>query len=191
MRDASSRRRWIGLAELVGLVGLVIAALGLWNSWMDRRDNRAAQTAAEMADARAQGRVDLVGTPRDKGRELLLRDPRHDLQDVTITFPSALGITAQRPLADAVIVADPLRDALLSGNDHHTGRLPVLITTRVVDGDAARTVVATYDLVWTTQHHFPLGGRSLRLDALRLHARGGTQASLDSLWSRERTARAS
>lgn len=181
-----SRRRWVSLAELVALVGLVIAALGLWNSWIDRRDGRAAQAAAQVANAKVEGRVDLIATPRDGGRELLLKDPRHDIQDVTIAFPSALGVTAQRPLADPVILADPLRDPLLSGNQRRAGRLPVLITTRVIDGDTARTMSAIYDLVWTARRHFPIGGRLLRLDAMRLRQRGGTPAMLDALWAHER-----
>lgn len=188
---AKTRRRWINLAELVALLGLVIAALGLWNSWQDRRDAHDARTQAEAANARDQSRVDLTATPRDGGRELLLKDPRHDIQDVTIAFPSALGVTAQRPLADPVITADPLRDALLKGNDHHAGRLPVLVTTRVVDGDSGHSVAAIYDVVWTTKRGMlGLGGRGLSLNAIRLVRRGGTQAGLDSLWAREKATRA-
>ena len=188
---ATTRRRWLNLAELVALIGLVIAALGLWNSWMDRRDAHDARTQTEVANARDQSRVDLAGKPRDGGRELLLSDPKHDIQDVTIAFPSALGITAQRPLTDPVITADPLRDALLKGNGHHAGRLPVLVTTRVVDGDAGRKVVAIYDVVWTTKRGLMgLGGRGLSLNALRLDRRGGTQATLDALWAREKATRA-
>lgn len=182
---AAGRRRWIGIAELVALVGVVIAALGLWNSWVDRRDAHAARVATEAANARDQGRVDLTATPRDGGRELLLRDPRHDIQDVTIAFPGALGVTAQRPLADPVIDADPLRDALLKDNGHRAGRLPVLVTTRVVDGDAAHSVASIYDLVWTSEQRL-LRGRLLRLDAIRLYRRNGTQAALDALWTREK-----
>lgn len=186
---ASSRRRWLSIAELVALIGVVVAGLGVWNSWQERRETRSAQAAVAVAGSREQSRVDLTGVPRADGRELLLKDPRHDIQDVTIAFPSALGITAQRPLADAVILAEPLRDALLDGNDHHAGRLPVLVTTRVVDGDAARTATAIYDLVWTTAKPL-LRGRALRLDTLRLHSRGGSQAALDALWGREKAARA-
>lgn len=187
---AARRRRWLSLAELVALIGLVIGALGLWNSWVDRRDARSARAAAEAANAKDHGRVDLTASPRDGGRELLLHDARHDIQDVTIAFPAALGITAQRPLADPVIDADPLRDPLLKDNDHHQGRLPVLVTTRIVDGDAAHSVTAIYDLVWTSERRM-LRGRLLRLDALRLDRRGGSQAALDALWNREKAGRAS
>ena len=186
---AARRRRWLSFAELVALVGLVIAALGLWNSWADRRDARSARTETEAANAKDQGRVDLTATPRDGGRELLLKDPHHDIQDLMIAFPGALGVTAQRPLADPVITADPLRDALLKGNDHHEGRLPVLVTTRIVEDDAARRVTAIYDLVWTSERRM-LRGRLLRLDGLRLDRRGGSQAILDALWAREKAVRA-
>jgi hypothetical protein len=188
---AATRRRRINIAELVALIGVVIAALGLWNSWADRRDAQQARMASETATQRDQGRVDLTGTPRKDGDELVLKDARHDLQDVTISFPGALGVTAQRPLADPVIAAEPLRNALLKDNDHHAGRLPVLVTTRIVDGDAARNVTAIYDLVWVTKRPtFGIGHRSLRLDGLRLNRRGGSQAALDALWAREKATRA-
>ncbi len=179
------RLRWLNIAEIVALVGVAIAGLTLWNSWVDRRDGRAERAATEAASARAEARGDLFVTPRMDG--LLLRDPRHDLQDVTVAFPAALGVAAQRPLADPVILAEPLRDALLKGNDAHAGRLPVLVTTRFVDDDASRSVTATYDLIWTARKGMPLvGGRSLRLEALRLHRRGGTQAVLDALWAKDK-----
>ena len=188
MADAR-RRRWLPLAELVGLLGVVIAALGLWTSWSDRRADTAARAAAEASVARVQGRVDLVATPRRDGRELLLRDPRHELQDVVIAFPRALGVTPQHPLADPVIDAEPLRDALLKDNDARGGRVPVLVTTRVLVGDAARTATMMYDLVWVTESRF-LRGRSLKLVALRLRQRGGSQASVDAAWAKVKPARA-
>lgn len=185
--DTAARRRWLTIAELLALAGVLIAALGLWNSWQDRRDSQAVRAATEAVNARADGRVDLIATPRDGGRELLLRDPRHDIQDVTIAFPRALGITAQHPLADPVIDGDPVRDALLDGTDARARRLPVLVTTRVVEGDAARTAGAIYDVVWTAERRF-LRGRTLKLAGLRLNRRGGDQAMLDALWTRRNPA---
>ena len=176
----AQRRRWITVAELVGLLGVVIAGLGLWSGWSERRQDAAERQAAQVSSAREQGRVDLIATPRDDGRSLLLRDPRHELQDVTVAFPAALKLAAQHPPADPVIEAEPLRDALLQGSAHQ-GRVPVLVTTRVLVGDAPRTAVAVYDLVWTSEGRF-LRGRALRLTALKLHRRGGTQAMVDSLW---------
>ena len=182
--DRAARRRWLSIAELVGLIGVVIAGLGLWTNWSDRRADSAARTAAEASSAREQGRLDLVATPRDGGRSLLLRDPRHELQDVTIAFPKALGLSPQHPAADPVIDADPIRDALFKGNDAHAGRLPVLVTTRVLVGDAPRVTSATYDLVWTSESRL-LRGRTLRLTGLRLRQRGGTQGSVDAAWTRQ------
>ncbi|WP_174292966.1 hypothetical protein [Sphingomonas bacterium] len=187
---AASRRRWISIAELVALIGVVIAALGLWNSWTDRRESRAARAAMDMAGARERGRVDLTGTARSGG-ELLLADPRHDIQDVTIAFPSVLRVSTQHPLTDPVIDAEPLRDALLKGNHHHAGRLPVLVTTRIVDGDAAHSASSIYDVVWLAERPLAgLGKRRLRLESLRLHQHGGDQRALDALWAREAATRA-
>jgi hypothetical protein len=181
------RRRVPNVAEIVGLLGVVVAALGLWANWSAKRADTAAKAAAAAADARASGRVDLVATPRKDGAELLLADPRHGIQEVTIAFPKALGVATQHPAADPVIIAEPLRDPLLKGNDDHAGRLPVLVTTRFVDGDVGRSVAETFDLVWTTRKPL-IGGRSLHLDGLRLRQRSGSQAGIDALWAAKKRA---
>ncbi len=184
----ATRRRWINLAELVAVAGVIIAALGLYVSWSDRRESAADKAATVAADAREKGRLDLTATA--DGKEVLrLADAKHDLTDVTIAFPTALGVSAQRPTGDPVIEAKPFAEKLLKltdgGADDRSGRLPVLVTASYVDGDATRTARDLYDVVWRTQGRL-LRGRALELTGLRLRQRGGNQAALDAAWGREK-----
>lgn len=183
----ATRRRWINLAELVAVAGVIIAALGLYVSWSDRRESAADKAIATASEAQERGRLDLTATA--DGDTLRLTDARHDLTDVTIAFPKALGVAAQRPAGDPAIDGKPIAQPLLKltdgGTDDRSGRLPVLIAASYIDGDAPRTARGIYDLVWRTRGRL-LRGRALELTGLRLRQRGGTQAALDAAWAREK-----
>lgn len=185
--ETRRRRRWINLAEFIGVAGLIIAALGLYNNWADRRDFAAEKQAAAASESKARARLDLTAKVED-GRRVVLTDPRYELQDVTITFPSALKLAKREPAAAAVIERDWFEDALLKatdgGADEREGRLPVLLRATYLDGDARRSASAVVDVVWRTEGHV-LTGRTLRIEAARLRERGGSQARIDALWARE------
>jgi hypothetical protein len=184
---AATRRRWVSLAEVLAVVGVVIAALTLWINWSDRRADVAAKTAVATSDARDRSRVDLVGTVERGGKSLALKDPRHDVQDAAIVFPKALGVATQHPVGDPAIDADWFADALLTLTDGkadaRTGRLPVLVSVTYWDGDVSRSSSAIYDIVWRTEGRF-LRGRALRIEGWKLRQRGGSQAALDAAWVR-------
>jgi hypothetical protein len=188
---AATRRRWVTLAEVVALTGVVIAALSLWQGWSERRAERAETAASSAAAAKERGRVDLTATVRDDGRELLLSDARHALSEATVTWPSALAREVQRPPADPVVAVEPVEDALLKatdgGADDRSGRAPALITVSFIDGDIRRTASGLYDVIWRTEGRV-LRGRSLRFEGLRLRERGGTVQRLDAIWAREKPA---
>ena len=186
--DRAERRRWLTVAELVAVAGVVIAGLTWYTGWSDRRADEDARRSAATSTARERARIDLKATVADDGRTLTLADPRHDLQDLVVTFPRALGVSPQRPVETA-IDADWFADKLLAltdgGTDERTGRLPVLLGVRFWDGDASRTASGLYDVVWRTEGRI-LRGRTLRLEGLRLRERGGDQARLDAAWAREK-----
>ncbi|HEX8554928.1 MAG TPA: hypothetical protein VF695_09495, partial [Sphingomonas sp.] len=135
---AATRRRWITLAEIVAVAGVLIGAVGLWINWSDRRAEDARTAAAAQGEARERARLDITGEVRD-GRAILLKDERHDIQSARFAFPAALGVGAQAPPGDPVIEAEWIEEALLKasdgGEDDRTGRLPVLATLRYWDGD--------------------------------------------------------
>lgn len=181
--QARTRRRWITLAELVAVAGVVIAALTLYLNVSDRRADEAARAAAAQKDAAAQSRVALTGTVDDAS--VTLKDPRHDITDTTILFPKALGVGKQAPVEpriDADMFRKPLLKLTDGGPDTRTGRLPVLITTRYWDGDATRSARGLYDIIWRT-HGRRFFGRALTIEGFRLRQTGGDAAALESAWA--------
>lgn len=188
--EQAARRRWVTLAELIAVAGVLIAALTLWSNWSDRRADVAARQAETTKEARERARIDLTATVQGGGETLSLRDEKHDVQDLAVAFPRALGVQPQRP-AELVLRADwfaaPLLKLTDGGVDERTGRLPVLLTVRYWDGDTVRTATAIYDVIWRTEGRM-LRGRTLTLESLRLRERGGDQARLDAIWEGEKPA---
>lgn len=188
---AATRRRWVTLAEVVAVAGVLIAALTLWTNWSEHRADEADKIAAQSSAARERSRIELSAIVQDGGDTLLLKDARHDLQDVTITFPRALGVSPQRPPAEPVIDASwfsaPLLKLTDGGSDDRAGRLPVLVSARYFDGDTTRSASGIYDVIWKTEGRM-LRGRALKLEGLRVRQRGGDQAKLDAIWAREKPA---
>ncbi len=187
--EQATRRRWVTLAEVVAVAGVVIAALTLWSNWSDRRADEAAKVAERTAEKSERSRIDLTGTVEDGGRRLALKDEKHDLQDLVVAFPRALGIGAQQPVSDVAILTNwfeaPLLKLTDGGADEREGRLPVLVTVRYWDGDAQRSSTGVYNLIWRTEGRL-LRGRTVKLEGLRLRQRGGGQAQVDALWAKEK-----
>ena len=188
---AATRRRWVTLAEVVAVAGVLIAALTLWTNWSEHRADEADKIAAQSSAARERSRIELSAIVQDGGDTLLLKDARHDLQDVTITFPRALGVSPQRPPAEPVIegawFSAPLLTLTDGGSDDRAGRLPVLVSVQDFDGDTSRSASGIYDVIWKTEGRM-LRGRALKLEGLRVRQRGGDQAKLDAIWAREKPA---
>lgn len=189
---AATRRRWVTLAEVVAVMGVLIAALTWWQGWSDRRADKAEKAASAVVQAKERGRVDLSATVREGGRELLLADASHEISEATVTWPSALSSEVERPPADPIVAVAPVEDALLKatdgGADDRSGRVPALITVTFLDGDARRTATGLYDVIWRTQGRV-LRGRRLRFEGLRLRERGGVPRRLDAIWAREKPAK--
>lgn len=182
---AATRRRWVTLAEVLAVAGVVIAALGLYNSWSERRASEVEKVAAQTDEAHARRRVDLTATVADSGQTLELKDATHDITDLRIVFPRKLGVPAQTPVeptVDAGWFDDAILKATDGGADDRTGRLPVLVTARYLDGDAQRSATAIYDIVWRTEGRL-LRGRTLKMEGFRIRERGGSQARIDGMWT--------
>jgi len=188
---AATRRRWLTLAEVVAIAGVIIAGLTLWNNWQGREADQAArraQQASEASTAHASALVTLHATSRDDGARLVLTDPAHTIQSIEVRFPSTLGVSPQTSTLDPAIEADWFEDALMKAiadgpADQH-GRLPVLITADYWDGGEHRSDSAIYDIVWET-HGRLLRGRALRLKGIVLERRhGATQAAVDARWAK-------
>ncbi|THD36624.1 MAG: hypothetical protein E7773_06335 [Sphingomonas sp.] len=181
---AATRRRWINLGEFVAVAGLIIAAVSLWMTWHDRKadeaDKQAEKTAAAQSEARYAVRSSL------HGKDIVITaDDRHTLGDISVTFPSDLGVAPQTS-ATQTIPAGWYEKALLKatdgGADSQTGKLPVLLTVHYMDDDTPLSTTGVFDIVWRTNGRVPPLGRDLHILGMRLHERGGSQARIDALW---------
>lgn len=185
--QAQTRRRWVTLAEVVAVAGVVIAALTLYSNWQERRD-AAADKAIEQASAtRDKTRFLLRGTvAKDKQSIALVREEAHPLGDIRVTFPTALGVSPQDSVTQTIELGwfdDALRKATDGGEDDRTGRLPVLIRYTYYTDDTPTTRQAIYDIVWST-HGRRLQSRAVELLDLRLRESGGSQQRIDALWAK-------
>ncbi|MFA6115382.1 MAG: hypothetical protein WC729_15390 [Sphingomonas sp.] len=186
---AATRRRWVTLAEVVGVAGLIIAALSLWMSWSDRRADEQEKQAEKASESKARTLVLLTATPEHGGARLALKDEAHAIQSIDVRFPAVLGVSAQTSVLEPHIQADWFADAILQatdgGPDAREGRLPVLITSSYWDADKQRSDSAIYDVVWQTEGRV-LRGRTLRLKGVVLRERTSQPARLEALWAREK-----
>jgi hypothetical protein len=184
------RRRWITLAELLAIAGVLIAALTLWSNWSDRSAEKAERANAIASERQAARRFEIRAVAAENGDSLLLlRDDKHEIQNATVAFPSALQVARKQALTDQIQRSwfeKPLLKATDGGADEQAGRLPVLITVSYTDGDAVRTASGIHDIIWQTKPGGFLAGRSLKLQGLRSRQRGGDQTKLDAIWAREK-----
>jgi hypothetical protein len=186
---AAIRRRWITLAEIVAIAGLVISGGSLWMSWSDRRTDAQEKQIEKASENKARTLVLLTGTPERGGERLALKDAAHPVQSIDVRFPTTLGVPPQASALEPRIEANWFSSAILAATDKgphsQQGRLPVLITSSYWDADQQRRDSAIYDIVWVSKGGWPLG-RKLRLSGLMLRERTAAAARLDALWAREK-----
>ena len=80
---AATRRRWINLAEIVAVAGLLISGLALWNNYRERAGDESDKAAAR-SQAQAQARVKI--RPRDDPVSLAARvlEEEHRLYPIAL-----------------------------------------------------------------------------------------------------------
>ena len=196
---AATRRRWINLAEIVAVAGLLVSGLALWNSYQERTGEEADKAAArKQASAQARALV-LRGAADREGERLSLTpsDPEQTIQSQTIAFPTALAIAPVETIADPRIEAAWFRREILraAANDGEESapretdrRLPIAITTRFYSGGALVTDTAVYNLVYRVEGGGLFEGRKVRLRGLsRLEVQrasdpAAARTRLDTLW---------
>lgn len=189
---AKVRRRWVTLGEGVAVAGVLIAGLGLWNSYRERVHTEERDSKAARQEGGAP--LFLIGKAARSGERLTLTPGRADqaIQSMTIAFPAALDIAPIRSFgADAAIDANAIDDALraarkAAGLPAHIDAqqpLPALIETRSIADGRERTDTALYTIAYTVEDRL-VGGAEVKLRGFALASRGGGKAKLDAAWTR-------
>lgn len=184
----AERRRWLTLAEVVGLAGVAIAGLSLWNSYAERRDaNQALATTAAIAPTP----LVLRGSVDGKGDRLTITGAKGEVfQSQTVTLPTSLGVA---PLVthdgsgsiDTSSFDDALKAARKAagrkGDGDREDLLPVLVDTRYLVDGALRRDSAIYDVAYQVKGGLFGSHVELRGLAFAQRTKSG-RARLDALW---------
>ncbi len=191
--------RWLSLAELVGILAVVIAALGYWDTHRERTQAEKEHAAAErehQAEVKA-GAVKpsflMTGEPDKAGERVRLTSVHPDqvIQTQALTFPSEIRgdpvETTGNPRIEAGWLEgglDKARSARKTKAEH--GRLPVGVTTVFLEDGQTRTDTAIY-LLGYSAHPRVLRSDKLELEGLSLMRRGvgeDLQKAVDAAWAR-------
>ncbi len=196
MSDAPRKKRlplrWLSLAEIVGVVAVVVAVLGYWDSHRERtQESREKALAARerQVEARANALKQsflMTGTLEGSGDRIRLASQRPEqvIQTQTIWFPKAIRATSVEttgnPRLEVGWVADGLRKAKVE-----SGRVPVGVLTVFIEDGLTKTDRAVYQVGYSL-HPRTLRKAEVDLDGLSLARRGVTgdlQAAADNLWT--------
>ena len=184
--------RWLSLAEIVGVVAVVVAVLGYWDSHRERT-----QEAREKAPAARERQVEaranalrqsflMTGTLEGSGDRIRLSSQRPEqvIQTQTIWFPKAIRDapveTTGNPRLEVGWVEDGLRKAKTE-----SGRVPVGVLTVFIEDGLTKTDRAVYQVGYSL-HPRTLRKAEVDLDGLSLARRGVTgdlQGAADNLWA--------
>ena len=187
--------RWVTLGEIVGIVALLIAGLGYWDS---HRERSKADKAEAVAEKKAVVRSTLLLRAIGSGDRLTLQPAAGDqvIQSQTVVLPTEIRAEPVRTTGESRIERDWLERGVIAArkrvgdlaDDAGDRRLPVGIeTTYVADGES-RTDRALYDVGYSLKTRL-LRGDTLALQGLSLVRRvrsGELRAAVDALWA-ERT----
>ena len=190
---AAVRRRWITLAEVLGVIAVLISGLTLWNSYRQRSTEQADKEAAR-AEAQAEAQILLLrATPDREGRRLSLAAATagQTIQNQTIAFPGPLGIAAVDALVEPRIEAGWFEQALLrarNGQEESRGdeRVPVAITTAFFSNGRMYRDSAIYDVGYRVEGGGLFGGHKIRMRGIsrvETVSPRTLQSRLDALWA--------
>ncbi|MBP7649196.1 MAG: hypothetical protein KA085_07500 [Phenylobacterium sp.] len=184
--------RWLSLAEIVGVVAVVVAVLGYWDSHRERTQEareKALAARERQVEARANALRQsflMTGTLEGSGDRIRLSSQRPEqvIQTQTIWFPKAIRDapveTTGNPRLEVGWVEDGLRKAKTE-----SGRVPVGVLTVFIEDGLTKTDRAVYQVGYSL-HPRTLRKAEVDLDGLSLARRGVTgdlQGAADNLWA--------
>lgn len=189
---AAIRRRWINLGEVLAVIGVLISALALWNSWSERSAGEKERAAEKAEHSHVSRTLLLKASGGGKRLALAPHDGEQAILGQTILFPTALGV-GPIEATDARIEADWVKRAVKKADEDGKARkrpgdlrMPVAISTRFASGSETLVDTALYDVGYTQSGGGLLGGTDIALKGLSLVQRTNSataQRRLDALWA--------
>jgi hypothetical protein len=189
MNDMSPKRlplRWLTLGEIVGVLAVIIAALGLWESHREHAE-AAKEHAAEIAAGALKSTFLMTGA-LDRESDAVRLTPVHPdqvIQTQTVWFPSAIRAASVETTGNPRLEARWIEEGLREVAGHvKQGRVPVGVQTVYIDDGQTKTDTAVYELAYSLHPRLLLGDK-VRLEGLSLARRGVTgslQGAVNGLW---------
>ena len=187
---AAIRRRWITLGEILAVIGVLISALALWNSWSERSSAEKERAEQKAQQANVARTLLLKSSGGGKRLALAAHDPDQAIQGQTLIFPSAFGLAAFDTM-EPRIEAEWVKRAVKKAHEKDEkalgdARMPVAITTRFVADGRTFTDAALYDVGYKESDGGLFGGSEVELKGLSLIGRttaAEAQKRLDALWA--------
>ena len=164
MSDLETRRRWITLGEIIGVLALIVSALGVWIAWKSSSEDK----PTRVVDQKSSIPLALRGTVDGDGGTLTFvpADPSHALEGLTVTIkgssPIEVGSDGRLSASD---VESALKDREKEAKDV-THSVPVRIDARYVEMGKDRRGGGNYVLRYKWEGGGLFGGRSLHLVGL-------------------------
>ena len=95
----AKRRRWINFGELIGLAAVVIAALGLWNSW--RNDD--SEKTPRQVEAKTSIPIAFRGKVESGGKAMTISpvEAGHSLESLTLSVAGKPAVSIGGPIRAA------------------------------------------------------------------------------------------
>jgi len=187
-------RIWLTVGEVVGVLALIVAGWGAWDSHRERINAEREHSVEERRQA-AQRTFAMTAHPDGSGDRLQLEPVHADqpIQAQEFIFPKAVRGDPVQVTGNARIEAGWFAHGLNKARERAhlkpeagDARLPVgVVTTYLSDGDT-RTDRALYDIGYDAQHRL-LGEPRIKLDGLSFVGRAGAgdlQARVDTIWAR-------
>jgi hypothetical protein len=192
---AAVRRRWITLAEVLGVIAVLISGLTLWNSYRQQNADEADKAAAR-SQAAAEAQVLLLRASPDRDGRILALAPAgtgQTIQNQTVNFPTPLGVAAIDTLIEPRIEARWFEEALLRARraagaqpeSRGDERAPVAITTLFFSGGAMHRDSAIYDIGYRIEGGGLFGGTRIRMRGIsrvETVSPRSSQNRLNSIW---------
>jgi len=157
------RRRWISFGETIGVIAVVISALGLWNSW--RKDE--VEKPSPQIEAKAAIPIAFRGTVENEGKAMTIApvEPGHALESLTLSVagkpPISIGSDGRLTASDVELLAGE------PGKESKPGTLSVRLDARYIEAGALRRGGGAYRISYRWEDGGLFGGDKLRLTGLR------------------------
>lgn len=157
--DTTTKRRWINLGEGAAVVGLIISALALWNSWS--RDDRPTVVVEKghPIPLALRGRIESDG----KRLAIITVESGHALDSLVLTVP---GKPPMDLGGDPMLASSTIEPMLTDVEHKGPGAITITLDARYIEAGTERHAANRYRLAYRWVGGGLLNGPSIRFTGL-------------------------